>query len=93
MLSEPRVTRIKQLKGYYLDENYIMNFCEEWNTARKMVINGMERYERLYNTNKDFKDYVDNYMRNKEVTLSQVLSLKITQMVADSYEKESNGNI
>lgn len=90
MLSEPRVTRIKHLKGYYLDEDYIRNFEEEWNVARKMVINGMERYERLYSTNKDFKDYVDNYMKNKDVTLSQVLSLKITQMVAEAYEKGCN---
>lgn len=53
----------------------------------------MDKYEELYNTNKDFKDYVDKYMRNKNVTLSQVLSLKITQMVADTYEKENDGNI
>lgn len=50
----------------------------------------MNKYEELYNTNKDFKEYVDNYMRNKDVTLEQVLSLKITQMVADTYEGQKN---
>ena len=46
----------------------------------------MDKYKELNNTNKDFKDYGDNYMRNKNVTLEYVLSLKITQMVADTYE-------
>ena len=50
----------------------------------------MNKYEELYNTNKDFKEYVDNYMRNKDVTLEQVLSLKITQIVADTYERQKN---
>ena len=50
----------------------------------------MNKYEELYNANKDFKDYVDNYMRNKDVTLEHVLSLKITQMVADTYERQKN---
>ena len=50
----------------------------------------MNKYEELYNTNKDFKEYVDNYMRNKDVTLEYVLSLKITQMVADTYERQKN---
>ena len=89
MLSEPRITRLKHLKGYYIDEDYIRNFEKEWDAARNMVINGMERYEKLYTTNKDFKDYVDNYMKNKNVTLSQVLSLKITQLIADDYERRA----
>ena len=46
----------------------------------------MDKYEELYNTNKDFKEYVDNYMRNKNVTLSYVLGLKIIQIVAGIYE-------
>ena len=50
----------------------------------------MNKYEELYNTNKDFKEYVDNYMRNKDVTLEQVLSLKITQIVADTYDRQKN---
>lgn len=49
----------------------------------------MDKYEELYNTNKDFKDYVDSYMRNKTVFLSEVLSLKITQNVGDMYTEES----
>lgn len=46
----------------------------------------MDRYEELYNTNKDFREYVDRYMRNKDVTLQHVLSLKITRLIADDYE-------
>lgn len=88
ILSEPRVTRIKHLKGYYLDEDYIKNFEEQWNAARKVVINSMDRYEKLYQSNKDFKEYVDSYMKNKNVTLSYVLGLKITQIVADEYERK-----
>lgn len=49
----------------------------------------MNKYKELYNTNKDFKDYVDSYMRNKSVSLSEVLSLKITQNVGDMYTEES----
>ena len=46
----------------------------------------MDRYEELYNINKDFREYVDRYMRNKDVTLQHVLSLKITRLIADDYE-------
>ena len=88
MLSKPRITRIKHLKGYHLDEDYIKNFEEQWNAARKVVINSMDRYEKLYQSNKDFKEYVDSYMKNKNVTLSYVLGLKITQIVADEYERK-----
>ena len=48
----------------------------------------VDKYEELYKTNKDFKDYVDRYMRNKDVTLEEVLSLKQTQLVADMYEND-----
>ena len=45
--------------------------------------------EKLYQTNKDFRDYVDRYMSNKNVTLEEVLSYKQTQYVAAQYrEKE-----
>ena len=37
----------------------------------------------LYQTNKDFRNYVDRYMRNKNVTLEEVLSLKQTQLVGE----------
>lgn len=43
----------------------------------------------IYETNKDFKDYVDNYMKNKSVTLEEVLGYKITQIVAEMYVKEN----
>lgn len=88
MLSEPRVTRIKHLKGNYLDEEFIRDFESQWNGARRMVIRSMNRYEKLYKENADFKAYVDSYMRNKTVSLAEVLSLKITRMVADEYERE-----
>jgi len=48
----------------------------------------MDEYEELYKTNKDFRRYVDQYMRNKTVSLSEVLSLKITQNVGDMYKTE-----
>lgn len=41
--------------------------------------------EKLYQTNKDFRDYVDRYMSNKDVTLEEVLSYKQTQYVAAKY--------
>ena len=51
----------------------------------------MNRYEELYLNNKDFKDYVDRYMRNKEnVKLKDVLKNKQIQLVGDMYEKEKN---
>lgn len=44
--------------------------------------------EELYQTNKDFKRYVDSYMRNKDVTLEEVLSLKQTQLVGEMYREQ-----
>ena len=41
----------------------------------------------LYQINKDFKDYVDRYMQNKDVSLEEVLSYKQTQLVGDMYRK------
>ena len=52
----------------------------------------MDRYEKLYQSNKDFKNYVDSYMKNINLTLSQALSLKLVHIVADMYEKESGTN-
>lgn len=43
----------------------------------------------LYQTNKDFKDYVDRYMQNKDVSLEEVLSYKQTQLVGDMYREEA----
>ena len=44
--------------------------------------------KKLYQTNKDFKDYVDSYMRNKNVTLEEVLSYKQTQLVGEMYKEQ-----
>jgi hypothetical protein len=41
--------------------------------------------EELYKTNKDFREYVDRYMRNKDVTLEEVLSYAVTWLVAQMY--------
>jgi hypothetical protein len=43
--------------------------------------------EELYKTNKDFRKYVDRYMRNKDVTLEEVLSYAVTRLVAHMYVK------
>lgn len=41
----------------------------------------------LYNNNKPFKDYVDRYMRNKDVTLEEVLSYEQTRLMAEHYRE------
>ena len=46
----------------------------------------------LYNSNKDFRAYVDAYMRNKDVKLEDVLEEKIVQEVGKIYEEQSNDN-
>lgn len=43
--------------------------------------------ENLYQTNKDVRDYVDRYRRNKDVTVEEVLSYKQTQLVAEQYKE------
>lgn len=45
--------------------------------------------ENLYQTNKDFKDYVDSYMRNNDVSLEEVLSYKQTQLVGEMYRENA----
>ena len=45
--------------------------------------------KKLYQTNKDFKDYVDRYMRNGDVTLEEVLSYKQTQLVGEMYKEQA----
>ena len=50
----------------------------------------INRYEKLYRQNKDFREYVDRYMRNKEnVKLKDVLRMKQIQLVGDMYEGET----
>ena len=41
----------------------------------------------LYQTNKDFKEYVDRVMRNKDVSLEEVLGYKQTRLVAEQYRE------
>lgn len=38
-----------------------------------------------YLSNKEFQEYVDRYMRNKTLALSEVLQLKLIQLVAEMY--------
>ena len=48
-----------------------------------------EKYENMYIENKDFKEYVDNYMRNKNIDLKDVLRLKHIQLVGDVYKGDN----
>lgn len=41
----------------------------------------------FYESNKDFRDYVDRYMRNKDVTVEEVLGYKQTRLVAEQYKE------
>lgn len=43
--------------------------------------------EEFYGSNKDFRDYVDRYRRNKDVTVEEVLSYKQTQLMAEQYRE------
>lgn len=87
-LTEPRTMRIKQLKGNYLDEDYIRNFDKEWNKARSNVIAGIGKYERLYSLSDDFRWYIDCALENKDMTLVRVLSMRSTRMIAKIHAKE-----
>lgn len=42
----------------------------------------------LYNSNKDFRAYVNAYMRNKDVKLEDVLEEKLVREVGKMYEEE-----
>lgn len=88
MISEPRTTRIKHLKGYYLDDDYIQNFDKEWNEARMNVIAGIGKYERLYSLSDNFRWYIDCASENKDMTLVRVLSMRSTRMIAKIHAKE-----
>lgn len=49
-----------------------------------------DKYTELYRQNKDFREYVDRYMRNKEdAKLKDVLRNKQIQLVGDMYEGET----
>ena len=91
MLPDVRIKRIKALNPNEFDDQFISDFHRDWNIARKLVEIALNRYEEMYLNNKDFKDYVDRYMRNKEnVKLKDVLRMKQIQLVGDMYEKEKN---
>ena len=84
-----RIKRIKVLHPNEYDDNFIKDFCTEWESTRKAVNMELKRYEELYRNNKDFKEYVDRYMRNKEdAKLKDVLKMKQIQLVGDMYKSE-----
>ena len=90
MLSDVKVKKIKQIKQNEFDEEFICDFHREWNIVRRLVSMGLTKYEKLYRNNKDFREYVDRYMRNKEgVKLKDVLKNKQIQLVGDMYEGET----
>lgn len=89
-MPDKKIKRAKSIKPNEFDDQFIRDFSTEWNIARKLVEIALNRYEKLYRQNKDFRDYVDRYMRNKEgVKLKDVLRNKQIQLVGDMYEKES----
>ena len=88
VLSDSKVKKLKQIKTNEFDENFIRKFNTEWNVVRKLVEIALNRYEKLYRNNKDFREYVDRYMRNKDIALKKVLTMKQIQLVGDMYESE-----
>lgn len=90
MLSDKKIKRIKAIKPNEFNDQFIRDFSTKWNIARKLVEIALNRYEKLYRSNKDFREYVDRYMRNKEdVKLIDVLKMKQIQLVGDMYEGEA----
>ena len=88
-MSDKRIKRAKTIKPNEFDDKFIRDFSTKWNIARKLVEIALNRYEEMYLNNKDFKDYVDRYMRNKEnVKLKDVLRMKQIRLVGDMYESE-----
>ena len=88
-MSDKRIKRVKTIKPNEFNDKFIRDFSTKWNIVRRLVSMELKRYEKLYRDNKDFRDYVDRYMRNKEdVKLKDVLRMKQIQLVADQYESE-----
>ena len=88
-MSDKRIKRAKTIKPNEFDDKFIRDFSTKWNIARKLVEIALNRYEKLYRQNKDFREYVDRYMRNKEdVKLKDVLRMKQIRLVGDMYEGE-----
>lgn len=46
-------------------------------------------YHNLYNTNADFKQYVDRYCKQYKVTADEALKHLIVQGVGDAYAEDS----
>ena len=90
-MSDKRIKRTKSIKPNEFNDKFIRDFSTRWNIVRMLVSMELKKYEKLYRDNKDFREYVDRYMRNKEdVKLKDVLRMKQTQLVGDMYEKESH---
>ena len=88
-MADKRIKRAKAINPNEFDDQFIRDFSTEWNIARKLVEIALNRYEELYRKNKDFREYVDRYMRNKEdVKLKDVLRMKQIRLVGDMYESE-----
>lgn len=90
MLSEIKIKRAKSIKHNEFNDEFIRRFSTEWNIVRRLVSMGFKRYEKLYFENKDFREYVERYRKNKDISLKQVLSMKQIQLVGDMYEKEKH---
>lgn len=88
-MSYKRIKRVKTIKPNEFDDEFIRDFSTEWNIVRRLVSMGLSRYEKLYRNNKDFREYVDRYMRNKDIALKKVLSMKQIQLVGDMYEGDA----
>ena len=79
--------RLKEIKPNTFNDEFINDFVTEWNATRKLVKSVLNKYEELYRNNKDFREYVDRYMRNKEIELRKVLAMKQIQLVGDMYSE------
>lgn len=88
-MANKRIKRAKAIKPNEFDDQFIRDFSTEWNIVRKLVEIALNRYEKLYRDNKDFREYVDRYMRNKDIALKKVLSMKQIQLVGDMYEGDA----
>ena len=87
-MPDKKIKIAKAIKPNEFDDKFIRDFSTEWNIVRRLVSMGLSRYEKLYRQNKDFREYVDRYMRNKDIALKKVLTMKQIQLVGDMYESE-----
>lgn len=88
MVNIKKMKRTKTIKHNEFKEDFIKDFSTQWNVVRRLVNMRLTKYEKLYRNNNDFRKYVDRYMRNKDIALKTVLSLKQIRLVADMYESE-----